>query len=267
MRTSTKLYILVFAIIFAVILPPILCYIFIVRPADHTAGQDTSTNTGNEHTSTEGLDTTDAAKSFTILIDPGHGGFDPGKVSPDGIMEKDINLAIASKLASALTDQGFSVYLTRDSDKSLNSENASSKKTSDLKARTNLATNVNADLYISIHQNSYHEEAINGGQVFYYKTSEKGKRLADILQKRFDFVLGENNRRQAKPNDTYYLLLHVKSPIVIVECGFLSNWDEAARLNSTDYQDRLAWTLHMGILRYLNTRNCSVPSQLRAKIH
>ena len=73
--------------------------------------------------------------------------------------------------------------------------------------------------------------------------------------------------RQAKPNDTYYLLLHVKSPIVIVECGFLSNWDEAARLNSTDYQDRLAWTLHMGILRYLNTRNCSVPSQLRAKIH
>lgn len=107
---------------------------------------------------------------------------------------------------------------------------------------------------ISIHQNSYHEEAINGGQVFYYKTSEKGKRLADILQKRFDFVLGENNRRQAKPNDTYYLLLHVKSPIVIVECGFLSNWDEAARLNSTDYQDRLAWTLHMGILRYLNTQ-------------
>lgn len=74
MRTSTKLYILVFAIIFAVILSPILCYIFIVRPADHTAGQDTSTNTGNEHTSTEGLDTTDAAKSFTILIDPGHGG-------------------------------------------------------------------------------------------------------------------------------------------------------------------------------------------------
>lgn len=133
MRTSTKLYILVFAIIFAVILPPILCYIFIVRPADHTAGQDTSTNTGNGRASTEGLGTTDAAKSFTILIDPGHGGFDPGKVSPDGIMEKDINLAIASKLASALTDQGFSVYLTRDSDKSLNSENASSKKTSDLK--------------------------------------------------------------------------------------------------------------------------------------
>ena len=90
--------------------------------------------------------------------------------------------------------------------------------------------------------------------MFYYKTSEKGKRLADILQKRFDFVLGENNRRQAKPNDTYYLLLHVKSPIVIVECGFLSNWDEAARLNSADYQDRLSWTLHMGILRYLNTQ-------------
>ena len=254
MRTSTKLYILVFAIIFAVILPPILCYIFIVRPADHTAGQDTSTNTGNGRASTEGLGTTDAAKSFTILIDPGHGGFDPGKVSPDGIMEKDINLAIASKLASALTDQGFSVYLTRDSDKSLNSENASSKKTSDLKARTNLATNVNADLYISIHQNSYHQEDVSGAQVFYYRKSEKGKRLAEILQKRFDYALGDQNRRKAKPNDSYYLLLHVKCPIVIVECGFLSNWKEAALLKTEEYQDRVAYTLHMGIMEYLNGR-------------
>ena len=76
-------------------------------------------------------------------------------------------------------------------------------------------------LAVSIHQNSYHEEAIFGGQVFYYKDSAEGKRLAEILQKRFDFVLGEKNRRLAKPNGNYYLLLHVKVPVVIVECGFL----------------------------------------------
>ena len=103
-------------------------------------------------------------------------------------------------------------------------------------------------LAVSIHQNSYHEEPISGGQGFYYKDSAEGKRLAEILQKRFDFVLGEKNRRLAKPNGNYYLLLHVKVPVVIVECGFLSNWEEAARLNSEEYQQRLAWTIYMGIM-------------------
>ena len=240
MRTSTKLYILVFAIIFAVILPPILCYIFIVRPADHTAGQDTSTNTGNGRASTEGLGTTDAAKSFTILIDPGHGGFDPGKVSPDGIMEKDINLVIASKLASALTDQGFSVYLTRDSDKSLNSENASSKKTSDLKARTNLATNVNADLYISIHQNSYSAEYVHGAQVFYYSTSSGGKALAECIQEHLISEADPSNTRAAKGNSEYLVLRECPCTAVIVECGFLSNTKECSDLCNDEYQTALA---------------------------
>ena len=67
-------------------------------------------------------------------------------------------------------------------------------------------------------------------------------------------MLGEKNTRQAKANDSYYLLLHVKSPIVIVECGFLSNYEEAALLNTDEYQDRLAWTIHMGIMEYLNRR-------------
>ena len=71
-----------------------------------------------------------------------------------------------------------------------------------------------ADLVVSIHQNSYHQEDVSGAQVFYYRKSEKGKRLAEILQKRFDYALGDQNRRKAKPNDSYYLLLHVKCPIV-----------------------------------------------------
>ena len=95
---------------------------------------------------------------------------------------------------------------------------------------------------------------VSGAQVFYYRKSEKGKRLAEILQKRFDYALGDQNRRKAKPNDSYYLLLHVKCPIVIVECGFLSNWKEAALLKTEEYQDRVAYTLHMGIMEYLNGR-------------
>lgn len=189
-----------------------------------------------------------------VCLDVGHGGNDPGKVGIDGSLEKDINLAIALKLRDYLKQSDVRVIMTREEDKGLYKESDSGKKAADMRNRCTLIEEAKPDLTVSIHQNSYHEESVSGGQVFYYKGSEKGKKLAEILQKRFDYVLGEKNRRLAKPNDSYYLLLHVKCPIVIAECGFLSNRTEAALLNTPDYQDRLAWTLHMGIMEYLNQR-------------
>lgn len=189
-----------------------------------------------------------------VVIDAGHGGNDPGKVGVDQSLEKDINLAISKKLARYLELADVEVVMTRSEDKGLYSETDSRKKSADMKARCSLIDEAEPDLVVSIHQNSYHEENVSGGQVFYYNGSVKGKKLAEILQKRFDYVLGEKNTRQAKANDSYYLLLHVKSPIVIVECGFLSNYEEAALLNTDEYQDRLAWTIHMGIMEYLNRR-------------
>ena len=121
-----------------------------------------------------------------------------------------------------------------------------------MKKRCQLIEEAKPDLVISIHQNSYHEEAIRGGQVFYYKTSVRGKKLAESLQKRFDYVLGDSNKRQAKANDNYYLLLHVKEPIVIAECGFYPTGKRRKSWKQREYQDLLAWTLHMGIMEYLN---------------
>ena len=190
----------------------------------------------------------------TVVLDAGHGGNDPGKVGVDGSLEKDINLAIAKRLKTYLEASDVEVILTRDSDTGLYGEKDNRKKMADMKKRCEIIDEIKPEIVVSIHQNSYHQEEISGGQVFYYKGSDKGKKLAEILQKRFDYVLGEANRRQAKANDNYYLLLHVKQPIVIVECGFLSNWKEAAMLNSEEYQDRLAWTIHMGIMEYLNGR-------------
>ena len=187
-----------------------------------------------------------------VVIDPGHGGTDPGKVGIDGQLEKDINLAVAKKLKTYLEASDVKVVLTRDVDTGLYSSKDTHKKMADMKKRCQLIEEAKPDLVISIHQNSYHEEAIRGGQVFYYKTSVRGKKLAESLQKRFDYVLGDSNKRQAKANDNYYLLLHVKEPIVIAECGFLSNREEAKKLETEEYQDRLAWTLHMGIMEYLN---------------
>ena len=191
-------------------------------------------------------------KKYIVCVDPGHGGTDPGKVGINGQLEKDINLAIAKKLKTYLEASDVTVVLTRDKDMVLYSSGDAHKKMADMRKRCQLIEEVKPDLVISIHQNSYHEEAIRGGQVFYYKTSVRGKKLAQILQERFDYVLGDANKRQAKANDNYYLLLHVKEPIIIAECGFLSNWEEAEKLETKEYQDRLAWTLHMGIMEYLN---------------
>lgn len=169
-----------------------------------------------------------------VAIDIGHGGNDPGKVGIDGSLEKDINLQIAKRLKAYLESSDVEVVMTRDDDTGLYNASDSNKKMADMRKRCEIINEATPDLVISIHQNSYHQEAISGGQVFYYKSSEKGKQLAEIIQKRFDYVLGEDNRRAAKANDNYYLLLHVKQPIVIVECGFLSNWNESAKLNSEE---------------------------------
>ena len=189
-----------------------------------------------------------------VVLDSGHGGMDPGKIGIDGSLEKDINLQIAERLKMYLEASDVDVIMTREDDRGLYEESDDSKKMADMKNRCKKIEEANPDLVVSIHQNSYHQEPVSGGQVFYYKTSERGKRLAEILQRRFDFVLGEKNTRQAKPNGNYYLLLHVKQPIVIVECGFLSNWNEAAKLQEEEYQDRLAWTIHMGVMEYLTQK-------------
>ena len=192
------------------------------------------------------------AKQPVVVVDAGHGGNDPGKVAVNGSLEKDINLAIAKRLAWYLEQADVTVIMTRDSDSGLYSQNDSRKKTSDMQKRCQIMNESKADLAVSIHQNSYHDEEIFGGQVFYYADSALGKRLAERIQKRFDYVLGAENRRQPKANESYYLLLHAECPAVIVECGFLSNWREASLLGDEEYQDRMAYTIHMGILEYLN---------------
>lgn len=194
-----------------------------------------------------------SASHPVVVIDSGHGGRDPGKIGVDGSLEKDVNLQIAKKLKEYLEKSDVTVVMTRDGDAGLYGEGDGNKKMADMKARCNRINQANPVFTVSIHQNSYHEESVSGGQVFYYKNSKQGKRLAEILQKRLN-AMDEASHRSAKANDNYYLLLHVRSPIVIAECGFLSNRKEAALLNTKEYQDRLAQAIHEGILEYLNTR-------------
>ena len=187
-----------------------------------------------------------------ILIDAGHGGNDPGKVGVDGTLEKDLNLELAKKLKTLLEQQDMEVMLIREEDRGLYDEDASNNKVQDMKRRCALINEEQPACVISIHQNSYHEESIHGAQVFYYSTSKESERLANTLQSELVRVAEPENTRPAKANDTYYLLKKTNVPVVIVECGFLSNWEDCAKLQDEDYQDKLVWAIHMGVLKYMN---------------
>ena len=193
-------------------------------------------------------------KKPCVVIDAGHGGKDPGKVGINGALEKDINLEIAIKLQQFLELEDVEVILTRDSDAGLYDENASNKKVQDMKRRVEIIEQAAPVLTVSIHQNSYHEEYVHGAQTFYYESSEQSKLLAEKMQQALLNGVDKENKRVAKSNDSYYLLKKTSSPIVIVECGFLSNSEEARKLESDYYQEKLAWAIHMGILQYINSQ-------------
>ena len=189
-----------------------------------------------------------AQEALVVALDPGHGGVDPGKVGSDGVLEKDLNLAIALKVQEELEEAGITVVMTRADDSGLYQEQDRNKKMADLKARCRLAEQQGAALVVSIHQNSYHDGSVRGPQVFYYKASEEGRQLAESIQEAFEPVTPYN--RTPKANDNYYLLLHTPCPAAIVECGFLSCPEEAALLGTEEYQQKLAEAIAGGIQAY-----------------
>ena len=189
---------------------------------------------------------------ITVVLDAGHGGRDPGKVAVNGALEKDINLSIAQKLKTLLEQNDINVVMIRNDDSGLYSESDSNKKAADMRNRVDIINKSDAALAISIHQNSFTQESIKGAQVFYYNNSDEGKKFAENMQEQLKKSLQDGNKRMAKANDSYYMLKKVECPIIIVECGYLSNNTEAALLNDENYQERMAFAIHLGLLSYLN---------------
>ncbi len=194
----------------------------------------------------------DEKKEYIVAVDAGHGGQDPGKVGINDSLEKDVNLAIALKVKKLLESDNIVVHMTRESDEGLYNEGDANKKISDLNKRCSLIDGWNSDIAVSIHQNSYSDSSVKGGQVFYYAASEKGTNLAQSIQVELDSVCEKT--RPAKANRDYYMLLNVKCPMVIVECGFLSNWEEAELLNTEEYQQKMAEAIVRGIEEYFKAK-------------
>ena len=214
------------------------------------------TNPNNDLSSDEPLSTeppTEESRTLTyptIVLDAGHGGFDPGKVGINGVLEKDINLSIVKKLQTLLEEEGFPVYLTRESDQLLAPLNSSSQKKDDMIARIEKIKDINPFFTISIHQNSFTDSSTSGPQVFYYKDSEPSATMAYVLQDVLNLQLNPQKRRTPQANQNYYLLTRTPTPTVIVECGFLSNPSEADLLAQDSYQDQIAHAIFLGILSY-----------------
>lgn len=205
---------------------------------------------------TDNVEETVASEScITVVIDPGHGGVDPGKVGVNGELEKEINLSIANELGKYLRDQGINVIFTRENDDGLYSESDTNKKASDMKKRCKIINDANPVVAVSIHQNSFTDSEVSGAQVFYYTHSDNGKMLAQCIQNQLSQISNEDNDRQIKANDKYFMLTNTICPIVIVECGFLSNYEEARKLSEESYQKQLAEAIMTGILDFLKNND------------
>ena len=180
-------------------------------------------------------------RSVTLVIDPGHGGEDGGAVSCTGHKESQINLSIALRLDDLLHFLGFDTVMIRYCDQSVHTggNSIAQRKASDLKNRVRMVGEVPNAVLISIHQNFFPESKYSGAQMF-YNSHPKAKQMAQMLQKSFVSTINPGSNRKEKPVTGIYLLEHIAAPGVLVECGFLSNPGEEARLRTAEYQKKIA---------------------------
>lgn len=196
---------------------------------------------------------TPPVRSHTIIIDPGHGGVDGGATSCTGVLESKFNLEISLRLGDLLRFLGRNVRLIRTADISVyrEGETIARKKMSDLKERVRMVNETENALLLSIHQNTFPDGQYSGGQVFYAGT--KGSQaLAKALQTDFIRYLNPGSRRLEKKSSGVYLMEHIRCPGILIECGFLSNPEEEAKLRSKEYQQKLCAVIACRVSEYLS---------------
>ena len=193
-----------------------------------------------------------------VIIDAGHGGFDGGAVAPDGTVEKEINLQIATTLSEILALNGYSVIMTRTTDTGTEDDFTKPiqvRKVSDLKNRLALMDRYPDAIFVSIHLNKFTASAAKGAQVFYSKNNPNSYTLGDSIQGNIRTLLQPENDRVIKQGTrSTYLLYNAKIPAVIVECGFLSNSEELKKLKDDNYKNQIAFAVFCGINDYFGER-------------
>lgn len=190
---------------------------------------------------------------YCFIIDAGHGGVDGGAVSCTGVYESHINLEIAIRLDDLMHLLGHPTKMIRTTDISIytNGSSIAAKKSSDLKERVRIVNETEGAVLLSIHQNHFFDSYYSGGQIFYPKT-QGSQKLANMLQTEFISNLNPGSNRKAKPAEGLYLMKHISKPGVLIECGFLSNYEEEYKLRTADYQKRICCVIVTTCGNYIN---------------
>lgn len=192
----------------------------------------------------------------TVVIDAGHGGEDGGAVSVSGLRESEFNLEISLRLNDFLNFLGIRTKMIRTEDVSVSTEGqtVAQRKVSDIRNRVQTVEQTDSALLVSIHQNFFSQSQYRGAQIFY-----AGTQGSDVLAKRLQDAIAEqidpNNHRQTKAAQDIYLMEHISCTAILVECGFLSNYDEEQLLRTAEYQKKLAVAVGCCIFNYLEGRN------------
>ena len=184
--------------------------------------------------------------NIKIIVDAGHGAPDGGAVGASGIIEKDINLSIATKLREVLEGKEYIVVMTRMGDNGIYDEESQTirqKKRSDMKSRLAIMNNSGADLFVSIHMNSFENKKANGLNIFYSSNHKEVKELAEKIQIRISDITGANTHAVKTADESLFLMKNPPIPSILAECGFLSNPEEEKKLADEEYQSKLAWAI------------------------
>lgn len=190
-----------------------------------------------------------------IILDAGHGEPDGGAVGANGTVEKDINLAIVQKLQEVLEGKGISVILTREGDSGLQEESADTirkMKVSDMNKRLNIIKDSGADLFVSIHMNSFSDSSVHGLHIFYDKAHPDIEETANKIQDNIGEVTGAETHAVKTADEKLFLMKNPPIPAILVECGFLSNPDEEKKLSDDEYQAKIAWAIADALENYTN---------------
>ena len=248
---KTRFVLVIILIVFVVIV------VLVNKTNNKTNQSNKDADNSNSESLTQDGDSQDIPidNGITIVVDPGHGGRDPGKIGVNKAEEKDVNLSISLKLKDYLANLGYKVIMTREDDIGLYGESDRNKQLEDLKKRVEIVNNSDAFLAISIHQNSFTQENVKGAQVSYFGSSQESEIFANILQEQIKITINDGNKRLAKAETSYFMLKNTTCPIVIVECGFLSNNEEANLLIDESYQDKMAEAICSGLDTYVKIRN------------
>lgn len=184
----------------------------------------------------------------TIVVDAGHGGYDPGAIGVSGVEEKDLNLAIAKNLKNYLEQSGATVYMTRYEDVDLAGGATDHKKRADMNTRMKILKDSGAQLLVSIHQNSYTDSQYWGPQVFYKSGDPASEEYALAIQHQLNTYTAPECTRVVKTGESYYILKNSQVPAVLVECGFITNSKEEELLSDPEYQRKAALSIYQGII-------------------